>query len=78
MSRLDELIAEWEAEVEAEAVNFMERDGMSPGEAGDRARAVVNARRKQIVEDRKPNAESNDSAIADSVHSLVGNPNGEK
>jgi hypothetical protein len=56
MSRLDELIAEWEAEVEAEAVAFMERDGMSPGEAGDRARALVNARRKQEAEDRKANA----------------------
>jgi len=55
MSRLDELIAEWEAEVEAEAVAFMERDGMSPGEAGDRARALVNARRKQEAEDRKAN-----------------------
>lgn len=56
MSKLDELIAEWEAEVEAETVEFMERDGMSPGEAGDRARAVVNARRKYAAEDRKANS----------------------
>lgn len=56
MSRLEELIAKWEAEVEAEACSFMERDGMSPGEAGDRARALVNARREQAAENRKSNA----------------------
>lgn len=54
MSKLDELIQEGEAE----AVICMERDGMSPEEAGDMARATVNARRKQAAEDRKVNETS--------------------
>jgi len=57
MRKIDEVIAEWQNEVDAEAVILMERDGMSPGEAGDRARAVVENRRKQAAQDRRHRVE---------------------
>ncbi len=52
-TELNDLIRAWSDEVDAEAVVFMKRDGMSPTDANDMARAVVNARRKLAAEGRK-------------------------
>lgn len=46
MSEIDDLILEWEKEIEIEAAKCMKHDGMCPSDAFDKAQAIVKLRRK--------------------------------
>lgn len=53
MRSLDELIEEYTEQINREGARLMEEDGLSPSEAGDKARTLVDARRKKEAYDRR-------------------------